>query len=310
MTRGEAGEHQPQERVQLGVEGHGRTGTRVGRGAGTPDRGRCRVPTASRGRRRKLDTVRAHVMDTDAVRCPRRATDRPVGRSQRRGRRWPVPTPPNRVAAAANGSSTRRSTTFATRGYRETRRRRHRGRRRDLQGRDLLPLPDQGVDLPRADATTADKLVAQGRARGRAPRRSPSRGRRSRSTPCSPRSPATARWRGCCSSTRSAPGGCSRRRRTSSTSGSRTLIQGYLDEAVADGVVPADRHAGHEHRVVRGAQRGRRRAGCWRTSRAGSRTRTPRCARPCCGPSGCPRRGSARCRSARRLAVPGRPSRP
>ena len=74
------------------------------------------------------------------------------------------------------------------------------------------------------------------------------------------------------------------------------LIQGYLDDAVAGGRGPAARHAAHGDRLVRGDQRGRRRAGCSPTTRRGSRTRTPASARRCCAPPACRRRGSARCR--------------
>ena len=61
------------------------------------------------------------------------------------------------------------------------------------------------------------------------------------------------------------------------------LIQGYLDEAVAAGGDPADRHAHREHRLVRRAQRGGRALAPRRSRRAGSRTPIRPSARSCCG---------------------------
>lgn len=43
---------------------------------------------------------------------------------------------------------------------------RHRRSGRDVQGRRLLPLPDQGIDLPRADAHHRGQADRQGRTRG------------------------------------------------------------------------------------------------------------------------------------------------
>ena len=83
------------------------------------------------------------------------------------------------------------------------------------------------------------------------------------------------------------------------------LIQGYLDEAVAAGCVPADGHADHQHRVVRGDQRGRRAVA------AGGAAGPPRGRVP--GPAGraAPQRGRAGgadrrgARRRRRLGLPG-----
>ena len=70
------------------------------------------------------------------------------------------------------------------------------------------------------------------------------------------------------------------------------MIAGYLDEAVAAGRDPADRHRPHRRRLVRGAQRGRRPVAAGRRPGARSRRSTRRCAPSSCGASASTRRGS------------------
>ena len=59
---------------------------------------------------------------------------------------------------------------------------------------------------------------------------------------------------------------------------------------------PAARHAARPRSPGSGRSTRSSRAGCSRTIRRGSRTRTRACAPRCCGQPACPRRGSARCR--------------
>ena len=175
-------------------------------------------------------------------------TDRPVGRLRRgagearrtrdRSHRCRAPTRPSRVAAAASGSSTRRSTRSPTRGYRDTAVDDIAGAAETSKGGIYFHFPTKEVDLPRADGDDRRQARRAGRAGGRARDRAGRPGRGGDPRGARRRSPGTGRWRGCCSSTRWARGACSRRRRTPSTTGSRRLIEGYLDEAVAAGAIP------------------------------------------------------------------------
>ena len=61
------------------------------------------------------------------------------------------------------------------------------------------------------------------------------------------------------------------------------MIAGYLDQAVADGRHPADRHAGRRASPGSGRSTRSSGAGCWPTIPTGSRTPTRRSARSCCG---------------------------
>ena len=150
-----------------------------------------------------------------------------------------------RTTAQAEKSRTRRDqildaafSTFRPARLPRHRGRRHRGRGGHLQGRGLLPLPDQGGDLPRADADDRRPAGREGRPgrrrRDRADRegrgRPPLRARHLRRPPDDGPPPVPRRAR--------ARGAPSMPRRTSSTTASRGLIAGYLDEAVADGSIP------------------------------------------------------------------------
>ena len=166
---------------------------------------------------------------------------------------------------------------------------RHRGRRRDLQGRRLLPLPDQGVDLPRADAHDRGQARgARSSARWR-PRRTRSPRRRSRirtvlATFAGHRTMARLLFLDVIGA-----GRVFQAEADALHDRFARLIQGYLDQAVAEGVIPpTDTRVssiawfGALNEVV-GALAARR------SIPAGSRTPIRRCARCCCAAWACPR---------------------
>ena len=257
---------------------------RTGTSSSGPATGRSSSAITSASRTRSVD-------DVGRARMQRR-TDRPVGRSPTHARQ-DAPTMPRPDPAEQSRSRRERIldaafSTFATPRLPRDGGGRHRRRRGDVQGRHLLPLPDQGSDLPRADVDDrgqARRPRWSGRSRSRPSR---SRAPRRRSTPCSR---AFAGHRTMARLLFLDTVGAGRVFQTETNALHERfarLIQGYLDEAVAAGAVPADGHADHEHRLVRGDQRGGRAAGCWPTSRAASRTRTRRCGRPCSGARACP----------------------
>ena len=170
-----------------------------------------------------------------------------------------------RPSAQAEKSRTRREqildaafNTFARRGYRDTAIDDIAAAADTSKGGVYFHFPTKEAIFRELMRTTADRLAAKVERAvaaetdpiARAGRRAPHRARRP--------SPATGRWRGSSSWTRSAPGGSSTPRRTRSTTDSPRLIAGYLDEAVARRLDPADRHRGHRRRLVRRPQRGRR----------------------------------------------------
>ena len=104
-------------------------------------------------------------------------TDRPVGRL-RHGAETPAHEGPNAAMSRPDPAEQSRSRrerildaafhAFADARLPRHGRRRHRGRRGDLEGRHLLPLPEQGIDLPRADGDDRRQARGAGRAGGRA----------------------------------------------------------------------------------------------------------------------------------------------
>ena len=177
-------------------------------------------------------------------------TDRPVGRSvaaRTGGRRTvrameparcPAPIPPSRAGAAASGSWTRRSTRFATRGYRDTAVDDIAGAAETSKGGIYFHFPTKEAIFRELMQTTADKLVG--------------RVERAVALETEPVARAEAAIRTVLAHVRRPPddgptavprhggrrprlpGGDERAAR----SASRVLIQGYLDDAVAAGAVP------------------------------------------------------------------------
>ena len=149
-------------------------------------------------------------------------TNRPTGRSvPTRRRRWPSPIPPSRAGAAASGSWTPRSTRSRRAATARRRSTTSPGAAETSKGGVYFHFPTKEAIFRELMPTTADKLVGQGGARGRAGDRAgrpgggghPHRARDVRRPPDDGPAAVPGHDR--------APGASSRRRRTRSTSGSR-----------------------------------------------------------------------------------------
>ena len=153
--------------------------------------------------------------------------------------------------------------TFATRGYRDTAVDDIAGAAETSKGGIYFHFPTKEAIFRELMQTTADKLVGarwSGRWRSRPSR---SRAPRRRSTRCSPTFAGHRTMARLLFLDTVGAGRVFQAETNALHERFARLIQGYLDEAVAAGAMPADGHADHEHRLVRGDQRGGRRAGCW-----------------------------------------------
>ena len=170
-------------------------------------------------------------------------------------------------------------------------RRRDRRGGRDEQGRRLLPLPDQGGDLPRARQDDRGPARGQGRARRRRADRPdrPGRCRAPHGPPHVRRSPDDGP-----PAVRRRDGRRPRLQRRDErpprpVRGDDRRLPRRGDRGRRD---PADRHRADRRRLVRGAQRGRRALAADRRPGAARDRPIRRCARCCFEASGSTRRGS------------------